>query len=443
MVANGTIEAYHDPCSRRRRRRCGAQILPGEGGMRRRCRFSLDGGRGGARGLRVSVAAALLMVGSVVVVGLFGGSVSAAAAARTTRVSVASSGAQAHKASAPSGISGDGRLVLFSSASHRLVKNDTNRTSDVFLHHRVNGRTRLISVAVDGGPANGWSNGVAITPGGRWVLFNSGAKNLIRTRLIGPNVFLRDRRRRITRLVSIQPGGGLFTRGAWGVAVSDNGRYVLFETNTAGYLRDLQRGRTRRIARRQPTKVAPLGLSPDGRFFAYVDLRSATNLRVHDRATGHTFRVPLPPRWTTFGRLTFTRDDRYVFFDADTPTNFVVARWKRGAPRVRKLTGSADATLDGISGNGRYFAFESETSTLVPGDTNNQADLFRKDLTTGTVKRVDLTAAGGQIKSGLTFVGSAFISRNGAWVTFSARTDGTVAGDTNGVPDAFERGPLP
>lgn len=63
--------------------------------------------------------------------------------------------------------------------------------------------------------------------------------------------------------------------------------------------------------------------------------------------------------------------------------------------------------------------------------------------TTGSVERVNLNAAGIQIRSGISFAFQAFISQNGAWVTFDARTDGTVAGDTNGVVDAFERGPLP
>ena len=407
--------------------------------MRRRVRIRWMSVVSGPNGVRVTVFAMLW----VVVVGLVGGVVSASAAPRTTRVSVASSGAQVRKVSVPNGISGDGRLVLFDSASHRLVKNDTNGRSDVFLHHRVNGRTRRISVAADGGSANGFSEGLAITPDGRWVLFNSVARNLTHTPTIGPNVFLRDRRRRVTHLVSIKPGGGLFTRGAWGVAVSDNGRYVLFETNGAGYLRDLQRGRTRQLARRQPTRVTPFGLSPDGRFIAYANYLSGKNLRVHDRATGQTFQVPLPAGWAAFARLEFTQDDRYVIFDVETPTTFHVVRWKRGAPHVRNLTGTADAILEGISGNGRYIAFDSETSTLVPGDTNGRDDLFRQDVTTGLVERVNLNAAGAEIRSGLTFPFQAFISRNGAWVTFDARTEGTVAGDTNDVPDAFERGPLP
>ena len=392
-----------------------------------------------AKSLRRSFAALLW----ILVVGL-SGVVSASAAVQTIRVSVASSGAQVRKQSFPAGVSGDGRLVLFDSDSHRLVKNDTNSRWDVFLHHRVNGRTRLISVAVDGGSANGASAGVAVTPGGRWVLFNSRATNLTRTPTTSGNVFVRDRHRRVTRLVSIRPRGGPFTRGAYGVAISDNGRYVLFETNGAAYLRDIQLGRTRRLARRQATRVTPMGLSGDGRFFAYADYLSGKHLRVHDRATGRTLRVPLPVGWIVFQRLVFTRDDRYVVFDAIKGSRFAVLRWKRGAPRVRNLTGGiADASLDGISGDGRFIAFESLNSTIVSGDTNKREDVFRKDTTTGSVERVNLTAAGTQIRSGIQFPNQVFVSRNGAWVTFAARTNGTVPGDTNGVNDVFERGPLP
>jgi Tol biopolymer transport system component len=276
------------------------------------------------------------------------------------------------------------------------------------------------------------------------VLFDSQARNLTRTPSIGPNVFLRDRRRRVTRLVSIKPGGVLFTRGARGVAVSNNGRYVLFETNGAGYLRDLQRGRTRRIARRQPTRTSPLGLSPDGRFLAYANYLSGKDLRVHDRATGHTFLVSLPAGWIATSPLTFTRDNRSMFFQLETPAGFAVGRWRLGAPHVRNLTSSTtDAILGGISGDGRFFAFESEDSTLIPGDTNNRADLFRQDVTTGSVERVNLNAAGNEIRSGISFPFQTFLSQNGAWVTFDAKTANTVAGDTNGVIDVFERGPLP
>ena len=35
-----------------------------------------------------------------------------------------------------------------------VPKNDTNSRWDVFLHHRVNGRTRLLGVAADRGSAN-------------------------------------------------------------------------------------------------------------------------------------------------------------------------------------------------------------------------------------------------------------------------------------------------
>jgi hypothetical protein len=58
------------------------------------------------------------------------------------------------------------------------------------------------------------------------------------------------------------------------------------------------------------------------------------------------------------------------------------------------ITKGADPAItrsfSGIAGTGRYLAFESLTSTIVPGDTNDREDLFRKDVTTGSVERVNL-----------------------------------------------------
>src|SRR5216117_3328319 len=146
----------------------------------------------------------------VAVVGAVGLSVEVAdAAVQTIVVSVTSSGSQVKDGSYPAGISRDGRLVLFASNAGRLTRHDTNRTSDVLLHHRVTGRTELISVALNGKAGNGPSFAVTVTPNGRYVLFQSWARNLTHDfdwACCESDVFVRDRRRGVTRRASELPG---------------------------------------------------------------------------------------------------------------------------------------------------------------------------------------------------------------------------------------------
>ena len=47
-----------------------------------------------------------------------------------------------------------------------------------------------------------------------------------------------------------------------------------------------------------------------------------------------------------------------------------------------------------ISADGRYVAFESGASNLVPGDTNHRDDVFVRDLRSGTTRRVSVAADG-------------------------------------------------
>ena len=64
-----------------------------------------------------------------------------------------------------------------------------------------------------------------------------------------------------------------------------------------------------------------------------------------------------------------------------------------GALYVRDLATSTTALVspaslrDVISADGRYVAFESTASNLVPGDTNNNIDIFLRDVATGTTTR--------------------------------------------------------
>lgn len=126
----------------------------------------------------------------------------------TTRVSVSSSGAQANGESRDASVDAEGRYVVFGSFADNLVPGDRNDTWDVFLHDRVTKKTERVSVTASGGEANGPSFGGIISPDGGFVTFYSSATNLVggdsNKRI---DVFVRDLTRRTTTRVSIDAAG--------------------------------------------------------------------------------------------------------------------------------------------------------------------------------------------------------------------------------------------
>lgn len=98
----------------------------------------------------------------------------------TTRVSVRSDGAQANNQSTQPWMSGDGRLVVFTSTATNLVAGDSNRQSDIFLHDRQTGVTSRVSLTAGGGEATGGaSTAPRLSADGHSVVFMSKAKNLL------------------------------------------------------------------------------------------------------------------------------------------------------------------------------------------------------------------------------------------------------------------------
>src|SRR5262245_27577526 len=97
----------------------------------------------------------------------------------TTRVSVATGGAQANGGSSSPAISADGRFVAFASEATNLVAGDTNGATDVFVRDLLTFTTERVSVATGGVQANGFSFRPAISAAGRFVAFVSSATNLV------------------------------------------------------------------------------------------------------------------------------------------------------------------------------------------------------------------------------------------------------------------------
>ncbi len=151
----------------------------------------------------------------------------------TWRASVATDGSQANGSSDDAVISADGRYVAFTSEASHLIGWDNNGCSDVFVHDRVTGATRRVSIG-RGLQGNRDSYQPAISAHGRYVAFTSMASNLVAadTRPGGSDVFLRDRVAQVTRRVSVGPDGTELNRRADSSepALSADGRYIAFSS---------------------------------------------------------------------------------------------------------------------------------------------------------------------------------------------------------------------
>lgn len=144
-------------------------------------------------------------------------------------------------------------------------------------------------------------------------------------------------------------------------------------------------------------------------------------------------------------------DGRYVAFASDASDLvtgdrngvrdvFVRDRHARKTERISIGLGSVEANdvsdEPSISDDGRFVAFTSRATNLVPGDGNGVADIFVFDRVSGSTTRVSVDAAGGE---GDGASGSPALSGDGAVVAFVSAATNLVAADTNGSNDIFVR----
>lgn len=363
------------------------------------------------------------------------------AGAVTERVNVSSTGAQANGTSSIEAVTGDGRFVMFASAATNLVPADTNGHTDVFLRDRTNGLTFRVSTGPGGRQANADSRGVAISADGRYVLFTSTASNLTRqpdTNGVG-DVFMKDRHTGATQRVSVPPSGGQFAKSNGGLGVigmSDDGRWVAFGGIVDGVGRIYLRDRQTTTTRR-----VILPSSDDAAFALSGDgqwLTYATGVPNHMRFHLHNLStgttVQIPGIPATLGVLE-TPDAHFVVWESPT----AVRRWNRLTGAVTTVVTSTVALPTGMSDDGRWVTFATRDATLVPGDTNRAWDVFLRDTMTGSVDRVDLNIAGLQINSGVLY---SLLSGDGTVLVFQSKNPKIVHGDTNRAPDIFVRSPV-
>ena len=89
----------------------------------------------------------------------------------TERIDVAPGGVQADEPSFDPALSADGRFVAFATYATNLVPGDTNDHRDVFVRDRKRGTTELVSVRSDGTQATNDSEAPSLSADGRFVAF--------------------------------------------------------------------------------------------------------------------------------------------------------------------------------------------------------------------------------------------------------------------------------
>lgn len=97
---------------------------------------------------------------------------------------------------------------------------------------------------------------------------------------------------------------------------------------------------------------------------------------------------------------------------------------------------NASSNLSSINADGRFVVFESSASNLVAGDTNGAWDVFVHDRNTGATERVSVNSTEGQANNSSI---NPAISPDGRFVAFESTATNLVPGDANGTTDVFVR----
>ena len=269
-------------------------------------------------------------------------------------------------------------------------------------------------------PAGGGGDSLApiISPDGRYVLFASSANNLALNNSANPtpspmpplmNIYLRDRLMHTTTLVSVSADGNGGGNGdSIPAGISTNGQFALFESaasnlvpgDTNGvndiFIRDLAANVTTLVS--VGTNGGPANetsrssvMTPDGRFVAFVS--AASNL-----VSGDSNGIP----------------DVFV---RDTQGGITTLASAGAVP----MNSANSSELPQITPDGRYVAFYSTATNLVPGITNS-GEVYLSDLQQGTMTwaSTNTRAILQSLGTKAAFSCDPLISSNGQFVVYEA-----------------------
>jgi hypothetical protein len=395
-------------------------------------------------------------------------------------------------------ITPDGRYIAFSSVATNLVNGFGDGTHDnVYVRDLVAGQTVPVSVASSGsGGGNNNSFNSSISDGGRYVVFDSTASNLVAGKTTNrEDIFERDLVAQTTNLVSVNLSGVSGNADSFRTSTSSDGRYVAFESHASDlvsndnnntndvFVRDMLAGTTALVSENRAGTGSANGysyfpvFSSDSSSVAFVsyatDLVSGVTVNhgdvfVRHLTSGTTSLVSINQSGTGGGDFTsqdplvVNANGSLIAFSsyasnlvsgvmsglgdvflrnlAAATTTLVSAR----DPSLPSITGNGGSSIQNplkhrtdVSSDGRYVVFTTYASNLVPGDKNGTQDVFARDTWNATTALVSVNQSGTGSGNGPSYDPS--ISADGRYVAFTSTASDLVSGANNGTEQVFVR----
>jgi Tol biopolymer transport system component len=307
---------------------------------------------------------ALPIISTAAALPVLAGPALAATRPTITRVSTGSHGQQLKAMNDGLAITPNGRFVLFDSLVDIPGTPSDSIKGNLFLKDRVTGTTRQVDRALGGGQPDGNGLNGTVSADGRYVAFTSNATNLVAHDTNGTtDVFRRDMKTGVITRVSVGLSGAANSGGAFLFnSISANGNLIAFDSKAS----DLVAG----------------------------DTNGTKDIFVRNMTTHVTKRVSVS-----------STGEQSEPEPAKPPTIY---------------TKNRDSSEPMISADGSAVVFTSNASNLVPDDTNLWGDVFVHNLATGATTRVSVKSDGSQSDTGKYNTGASepSISANGKVVAF-------------------------
>jgi Tol biopolymer transport system component len=279
-----------------------------------------------------------------------------------------------------------GRFVTFATRS-ALVPEDDNGHRDVYVRDTLTRRTTLVSVTPDGRVGNGDSSQPTISSSGTQVAFTTAATNLVPDRNGSAlDVVAKDLYEDVMWGVSARTDGTQADANSFAPVFSGDGSVVVFAS-------------LGRLARK--------------------DDDASRDVYAHSES-GRTWLVSVGERNRNFTAPARVGDVSYDGFWIVFGNGRNV--WLRDVLRFRTRSvwhepGPGSVGRPSISGDGRFAAFSTSSTTIMPGERGHWSDIFRVNLATGKVARVVIGEHGGP---GNEDSFSPSLSYSGRFVAFSS-----------------------